>query len=48
LDPLENVTGWFLPVKDMGSYGTNYETRAVVATVLFGANQAKDACYAQA
>jgi hypothetical protein len=40
--------GWALPPASLGSYGTDYVTRAVVATVALGANLPEDAVYPNA
>ena len=37
---------WSMLLKDIGSYGTNYVERAVVAMTLFGANIPQDSVYA--
>ena len=39
------VNGWLTIVNDIGSYGTNYDARAGVAWVGFGANIPQDAIY---
>jgi len=39
------VNGWMIKVKDIGSYGTNYDARAGVAWVGLGANLPSDAVY---
>jgi hypothetical protein len=39
------VDGWSIPLDDIGSYGINYPTRAVVANIGLGANQPADAVY---
>jgi hypothetical protein len=39
------VNGWLIMVKEIGNYGTNYDARAGVAWVGFGANIPQDAIY---
>jgi hypothetical protein len=39
------ANGWMIIVKDIGAYGTNYDARAGVAWVGFGANIPDDAIY---
>jgi len=39
------VNGWMIFVHDIGTYGTNYNARAGVAWVGFGANLSEDAVY---
>ncbi|HEY7095651.1 MAG TPA: DUF1254 domain-containing protein [Terriglobales bacterium] len=39
------VNGWMIIVREIGSYGTNYDARAGVAWVGFGANVPDDAIY---
>jgi hypothetical protein len=39
------TNGWIIMVKNIGSYGTNYDARAGVAWVGFGANIPDDAIY---
>jgi hypothetical protein len=39
------VNGWLIKVKDIGTYGTNYDARAGVAWVGLGANLPDDAIY---
>lgn len=39
------VNGWHIPPKNLGDYGTNYGTRAIIALIAFGANLPADAVY---
>jgi hypothetical protein len=39
------VNGWHIPPKNLGNYGTDYGTRAVIALIAFGANLPADAVY---
>ena len=39
------VNGWHIPPKDLGAYGGDYATRAVIALIAFGANLPADAVY---
>lgn len=43
---LEN--GWIIPPMQLGRYGTNYDLRALVALIGFGANLPEDAVYLNA
>lgn len=45
--PGDSVAGWTIARSGMGSYGTDYPTRAVVAANGFGANLPDDAVYPQ-
>jgi hypothetical protein len=40
-----NVNGWFFPGMNLGQYGTDYRTRALIALIAFGANLPADAVY---
>jgi hypothetical protein len=40
----KTATGWYVPY-DFGNFGTNYDSRAAAAWVLFGGNRAEDAIY---
>jgi hypothetical protein len=40
-----DVNGWFFPGMNLGKYGTDYQTRALIALIAFGANLAADAVY---
>jgi hypothetical protein len=46
--PRSLVRGWSTPPANLGQYGTDYRTRAVVAMVGLGANLPADAMYPQA
>jgi hypothetical protein len=39
------VNGWFFPGMSLGRYGTDYELRAFIALIAFGANLGEDAVY---
>ena len=39
------VNGWRIPPSNLGNYGTDYGTRAVIALIAFGANLPADAVY---
>jgi hypothetical protein len=39
------VHGWHIPPRNVGAFGTDYETRAVIALIAFGANLPADAVY---
>jgi hypothetical protein len=39
------VNGWHIPPKNLGDYGTDYDTRAIIALIAFGANLPADAVY---
>lgn len=41
----KTVNGWHIPPKNLGDYGTDYGTRAIVALIAFGANLSADAVY---
>jgi hypothetical protein len=41
----EGVNGWLFPGTSLGKYGTDYQTRALIALIAFGANLATDAVY---
>jgi hypothetical protein len=41
----KGVNGWFFPGMNLGKYGTDYQTRALIALIAFGANLAADAVY---
>ncbi len=43
--PRGQVNGWSTPPANLGDYGTDYNTRAVVAMIGLGANQPADAMY---
>lgn len=46
--PRASAQGWSTPPANLGQYGTDYATRAAVATVGLGANLPADAIYPQA
>ena len=39
------VNGWHIPKMDIGAFGTDYDTRAFIALIAFGANLPEDALY---
>jgi hypothetical protein len=39
------TNGWHIPPKNLGDYGTDYGTRALIAVIAFGANLPADAVY---
>jgi hypothetical protein len=39
------VNGWHIPPQNLGNFGTDYGTRAIVALIAFGANLPADAVY---
>jgi len=39
------INGWHIPPKNLGDYGTDYDTRAIIAPIAFGANLPADAVY---
>jgi hypothetical protein len=39
------VNGWHIPPKNLGDYGSDYGTRAIIALIAFGANLPADAVY---
>ncbi len=39
------VNGWHIPPKNLGDFGTDYGTRAMIALLAFGANLPADAVY---
>jgi hypothetical protein len=41
----KGVNGWVFPGMSLGNYGTDYQTRALIALIAFGANLAADAVY---
>jgi len=41
----DGVNGWFFPGMNLGSFGTDYHTRALIAFIAFGANLPADAVY---
>jgi hypothetical protein len=41
----QGINGWFFPGMNLGQYGTDYRTRALIALIAFGANLPADAVY---
>jgi len=39
------INGWHIPPKNLGDYGSDYGTRAIIALIAFGANLPADAVY---
>jgi hypothetical protein len=39
------VNGWHIPPRNLGNFGTDYGTRAIIALIAFGANLPEDAVY---
>jgi hypothetical protein len=39
------VNGWHNPPSDVGAFGTDYDTRAIIGLIAFGANLKEDALY---
>jgi len=37
--------GWHIPAPDVGAYGADYDTRAIIGLIAFGANLKEDALY---
>jgi hypothetical protein len=40
-----STNGWHVPPKNLGDYGSDYGTRAIIALIAFGANLPADAVY---
>ena len=40
-----SVNGWHIPKMNMGAFGTDYDTRAFIALIAFGANLPADSLY---
>lgn len=40
-----SVNGWHIPPSNLGNYGSDYTTRALIALIAFGANLPADAIY---
>jgi hypothetical protein len=41
----ETVNGWHVPASNIGAFGTDYDTRAIIGLIAFGANLPEDAVY---
>jgi hypothetical protein len=41
----QTVNGWHIPASDVGAFGTDYDTRAIIGLIAFGANLPEDAIY---
>ncbi len=41
----QSVNGWHIPKMNIGAFGTDYGTRALIALIAFGANLPEDALY---
>jgi hypothetical protein len=41
----EGINGWFFPGANLANFGTDYQTRALIALIAFGANLPADAVY---
>lgn len=41
----KTVNGWHIPASNMGAFGTDYDSRAIVGLMAFGANLPEDAVY---
>lgn len=39
------VNGWHIPASNIGAFGTDYDTRATIGLIAFGANLPEDAIY---
>ena len=39
------VNGWHIPASNIGAFGTDYDTRATIGLIAFGANLPEDASY---
>jgi hypothetical protein len=41
----QSINGWHIPKMNVGAFGTDYDTRALIALIAFGANLPEDALY---